>query len=130
MNAPGRLLAWTCAAVVALPLSPCAFFWSTFCRHEPAGTLVSFSADAPRTCCKGHSEPAQRPTPAREKPCEGDCCKISPYTTSGEEHLGLSLAPAAAVVSFGDAPAPGAILSASVVPRPLALHVLHCQWRC
>jgi len=130
MRPLSRTAVWICLAIVALPLSPCAFF-SSAC----GGTVHAAQAEpvsAERSCCAEHSKPASEPVQGDEDSCPQDCCKLSPFVP-----------PAVPVVH--DAPqllAMVAILpevsSAVSSPRELErdlpavaipLHVLHCQWR-
>lgn len=132
MSAPGRVVGWICAVVVALPLSPCAFFSTACCAHdEPATDEVVQTSERP--CCASHAAPAEKPDrPQPEKPCQGECCLLSPFVQTGEK-LVLAVPPAAlaaAIVHFDAAPAGEAVLLSSAAPQPLSLQVLHCQWRC
>jgi hypothetical protein len=132
MNAPGSVLAWVCAAVVALPLSPCAFFSSTCCHKAEAGETASADQAAERPCCAEHSQPVERPAKQdREQPCQGDCCLLSPFAQTAEKVvLASPLAIVALAVGPSDvSPAGEAFLPTSAAPQPLSLQVLHCQWR-
>jgi hypothetical protein len=132
MNAPGRVVVWVCAAVVALPLSPCAFFSIACCTHDvPAAAEVAQASQRP--CCAQHSEPARQPSPKhpQKKPCSGDCCRVSPFTKGGEKLVLPAIAPAllAVLPHFDVASVGDAMLPASAASQLVSLRVLHCQWR-
>ncbi|MEX0677531.1 MAG: hypothetical protein WD063_10680 [Pirellulales bacterium] len=132
MNAPGTVLVWICACIVALPLSPCAFFTGAHCRREQAAKADLAPAPA-RSCCAGHNEPARPPSqPHRKQPCPSDCCRTSPIAPTSEK-LVLASQPVALFAvppQFGDSTVGGIAPSAIAAPQPLSLHILHCQWRC
>jgi hypothetical protein len=132
MNAPGRVVVWVCAAVVALPLSPCAFFSTAACRGKQAAT-EQVARTSERPCCAQHTRPLDQPTePKREKPCRGECCLLSPFAQTGDKLVLES--PALTVLSvlphFDGTPSAEATFLTSAAAQPLSLHILHCQWRC
>lgn len=129
MNAPGRVLVSICAAVVTLPLSPCAFVAAACKGHELQAKREA--AQAPqRSCCS--SQPADEPSqPQPSKPYSGECCRISPFTKTGETvDLGLAAAALTILTHVDVTPTGDAPFLPVAVPQPLSLHILHCQWRC
>jgi hypothetical protein len=130
MNAPGKALAWVCAGVVALPLSPCAFFSVTSCHEAEAGQAVAETSERP--CCAQHGQPAEQPAPSdRQQPCQGDCCFLDPFAQTAERVVVASplAIPAELVPQFDPSPACEAPSLTSAAPQPSSLQVLHCQWR-
>jgi hypothetical protein len=132
MSAPGTVLVWMLTAIVALPLSPCAFIASARC-HDPVKATVEVAKQPARSCCAQNTQPAEQPAhKERQKPCAGDCCRLSPFGPTVEK---LALAAQPLVVSMVWAHLEslwcGDVVSPTAVHEPtLALHVLHCQWRC
>jgi hypothetical protein len=128
MAALGTLLTWVCAAIVALPLAPCAFIASA-CHHGPADAAAT--SQPARSCCAQHSEPAAPDSDQpREKPCSGECCKLSPYVPPLEK-VALDAHPLALVAvlpALEDAVAATSHASDAALPPPGSLQILHCQW--
>jgi hypothetical protein len=132
MDAPGTLLAWILTAIVALPLSPCAFIASADCQI-PAKATVEVAQQPARSCCADSTQPAERPShQEQQKPCAGDCCRLSPFGPTVEKLVHAAPPLVASMVWphvesswSGDVVCPAAALEPS-----LPLHVLHCQWRC
>ena len=130
MSAPGTVLVWICAGIVALPLSRCAFFTGDCHQHQPQAKT---DAAPERFCCAHGDEPAPRPSqPDRENPCTSDCCRTSPFAPASEK---LIVAPPPvellAMLPRCDNSATGGIaVVTTAVWQPLSLNILHCQWRC
>jgi hypothetical protein len=142
MHAFRTLTVWTCLLIVALPLSPCAFFSSSCCNHETAlvnsspatnPTATDEACDQPgQSCCAHHDNKSLRSAPLPgDRPCMAECCLLSPFV------------PQLAKVVFDAHP----LAVALVLPQPVAiamspfeaaslplaadppLQILHCQWR-
>jgi hypothetical protein len=131
-----RTSVWICLAIVALPLSPCAFFSSACCGSEHAADTQAISqmpVSAERPCCAKHSEPIDKPVQGEDSnSCQHECCKLSPFVPP-------------AVPVMHDAPLmlamvalPPEVSSAVSSPREferdlpavaIPLNLLHCQWR-
>ena len=126
-----RTAVWICLAIVALPLSPCAFFSSACCGNEHAAASEAVSAERP--CCAKHSEPANQPIQGGDgNSCQHECCKLSPFVPAAVPVMHDAPLMLAAVVLPPD------VSSAVISPRELArdlhaeaipLTILHCQWR-
>lgn len=131
MRALSRTTVWVCLAIVALPLSPCAFFSSACCGEEQAVATEVVSPEQP--CCAKHAAPVQTPQGGSDgDSCQHECCKLSPFVPS-------------AVPVMHDAPLMLAALdfmpmAFSAVSNPceiardvsavgIPLNILHCQWR-
>jgi hypothetical protein len=132
MSAPGTFLVWMLTAIVALPLSPCAFITSACCQ-KPAEATDEVAPRPARSCCAQHGQESERPAPKnRQKPCAGECCQLSPFAPTVEKVM----PPAQPLVALLLLPPVdigwvGAVVSPTVAVEPsLPLHVLHCQWRC
>ena len=130
MSAPGKLLAWLCAGIVAMPLSPCAFLMDACHARAHQAASAKAAALAGSCCAKNRERPADRP--AREAPCRGDCCRVVPLVPSVEKPASQLPAPAlAAGLADSHDFASGPLLPVEgSAGRPHSLHVLHCQWRC
>ena len=123
--------------IVALPLSPCAFFSSDCCEHElaspPEVAVVDEACATPeRACCAHHSEPVQHSSPEQgQQPCKAECCRLSPFVppvakvTFDAQPLSLAVALPQPIAVYSSP------LEVSSLPLPAAppLQILHCQWR-
>jgi hypothetical protein len=149
MHAVRTLTVWACLLIVALPLSPCAFFSSSCCNHETglatqaAGLSTAEACQSPaRGCCAHHdaSHPAgahqrddsQRSAPQPgERPCKTECCLLSPFVPQLAK-VAFDAQPLAVAVAL---PQPATIFASpfEAASLPLApdpsLQILHCQWR-
>ena len=134
MHALGSSLVWLCTLIVALPLSPCAFFASACCQHE-AALETALLAEPVKPCCAQHSAP-QHGTPVKQpadnsQPCQSECCRLSPFVPVAEKVL-LDAQPelfAGVAVEIVSLPVgPLALPSAPLAEAP-PLRILHCQWR-
>jgi hypothetical protein len=123
--------------IVALPLSPCAFFSSACCEHEsasPTESVVSEEAcpTPERACCAHHSQPVEKSAPIEgQQPCKAECCQLSPFVPQ-TVNVAFDVQPMALALVLPQLNA----ISASpfdVPSLPLAatppLQILHCQWR-
>lgn len=132
MNALGTVLVWISAAIVALPLSPCAFFSSACCGHKQAAQAEEVAHDAERPCCAQHEPPAKPADDGEhERPCSSVCCQVSPFVPA--EQVVVDAHPwamLAALSPLADAPIENVAAQPLVLRPPIPLQVLHCQWRC
>lgn|GEM_PF-3018167 len=130
MQPINRTAVWICLAIVALPLSPCAFFSSACCGSERAPQAEPVSAERP--CCVKHSEPSSTPVQDGNNSCQHECCKLSPFVPPVSPVMhDASLMLAMVVI-------PPEVTSVVSSPRDLErdlstaaipLNLLHCQWR-
>lgn len=132
MNAPGTALVWMLTAMVALPLSPCAFIASASC-NDPAKATVEVAQRPARSCCAHDRQPAEQPVPKeRQKPCGGDCCRLSPFGPTVEKPVLAAQPLGLAMVwpHIENAWSVVVISPTAALEPSLPLHVLHCRWRC
>ncbi len=128
MHSLGTSLVWLCTLIVALPLSPCAFFASASCQHESTAESAVV-AEPIKPCCAQHRAPVKRPAD-HGKPCESECCRLSPFVPVAEkafvdaQPLALVSAPELAALPVRPLAPPSAVM-AEAPP----LQILHCQWR-
>ncbi len=134
MHALGTSLVWLCTLIVALPLSPCAFFASASCRNEPAIESALLSEPV-SSCCAQHGgpekQPGDRPLDEEGMPCQGECCRLSPFVPLAEKVLvdAQPLAVASALPQVVALPARPLALPGAVLAEAPPLQILHCQWR-
>jgi hypothetical protein len=138
----GTTIVWICMLIVALPLSPCAFFSNACCQHEKASPEAAAANEAcanpERACCAHHSESSgqsklveQSAPQHSQQPCKAECCRLSPFVPPVVK-VAFDAQPLALAVAL---PQPIAVYSSPLeVPSlPLAaappLQILHCQWR-
>ena len=131
MSASGTVLLSICAARAALPLSPCAFFASG-CRGHQQHAKVEVEPAPAHSCCAHDDEPAGNQSQRQREPSNGDCCRTSPFVPMGQKLVAASQPAAflAVLPRLDDSSVGGIAPIAIVVPQPLSLHILHCQWRC
>lgn len=130
MRPLSRTVVWICLAIVALPLSPCAFFSSACCGAAHATAAEPVSAERP--CCAKHSESAGKPVQRDNDSCQHECCKLSPFVPPAAPAMNDAPLMLALVVL------PSEVTSVVSSPRELErdlpaaaipLNILHCQWR-
>lgn len=140
MHALRTLTVWACLLIVALPLSPCAFFSSSCCSHE-TGLVNSTSAADPsadeacdhqQSCCAHHDSNSQRTTPqSDQRPCKAECCLLSPFVPQLVKVVFDAQPLAVAMVlppPVGIEWNPFEAVTLPLAPDP-PLQILHCQWR-
>jgi hypothetical protein len=144
----GRVLAFVCGVVLALPPGWC-------CKATAGGccgpALPSPPAPAPAGCCTSKScaseacarsccpkEPAdERPAPAPthpkpNRPCDTACCEQAP-TIAPKVEPPVDLGPVGVQTTFTETADPEAVAVLVGVPPRAAfppLHILHCVWLC
>jgi hypothetical protein len=131
MHALSSSLVWLCTLIVALPLTPCAFFNSARCRHEPAAEAATL-AEAARPCCTQQSAPAKRPAEENDRPpCQSECCRLSPFVPLAEKvpFDAQPLAVASALPQIVAQPGRPLVFPSAELAEAPALQILHCQWR-
>ena len=130
MHALGTSLVWLCTLIVALPLTPCAFFSSAGCRHEAAAEAAALAEPA-KPCCSQHSAPVQRTENENQPPCQSECCRLSPFVPLAEKVLvdAPPLALAGALPQIVALPVRPLALPSAVLADAPPLQILHCQWR-
>lgn len=130
MSTLSTLVTWVCAAVVSLPLAPCAFITEKCCPDE-----VPTQAAAPQpagSCCADHAKPVDLPSGDHEPdPCSGRCCQLSPYVQLEKQIVDLApLGQPALISTVDEAPLGQPVAVAVSLGEPISLQVLHCRWRC
>jgi hypothetical protein len=140
MNLARTLLASTCMALVALPITPitpCALLPGVCSAHESAADAPE--ASVPRSCCSAdydEGSTASHDVSSHDKqggPCSRGCCRLSSIAPVVEKvafepsqvwaHV---FVPTTVDSTNRDRPAP----SMELLPPPLTLQSLHCLWRC
>jgi hypothetical protein len=125
-----RTAVWICLAIVALPLSPCAFFSSDCCGTEHAQRSEPISAERP--CCAKHSETSSTPVQGDSDSCQHECCKLSPFVppTSPVMHdAPLMLAMVALPSEVSSVVSSPREFDRHLLAETIPLNLLHCQWR-
>lgn len=131
MHALSSSLTWLCTLIVALPLSPCAFFSSANCQHEPA-VKTGALAEPAQTCCAQHGTPLTTPAEKQDSPpCQSECCRVSPFVPVAEKVLvdAPPLALAGAIPQIVALPGRPLAVPSAVLAEAPPLQILHCQWR-
>lgn len=144
----GRVLAFVCVVVLALPSGWCCQATAGGCcgpalpsapAPASAGCCTSeacASKTCARSCCSKETadeRPAPAPTqPKPNRPCDTACCEQAP-TIAPKVELPVDLEPVGIRTTFTETVDPEAeVVSVGVPPRSAfpPLHVLHCVWLC
>lgn len=124
-------LVWFCTLIVALPLSPCAFFASA-CSPVAAEADRDVQPDV-APCCAEHAPRQSSPMEQRDShPCERQCCQLSPFVPPAEKVLASAplLLMATALADFVVSPASPLAAASAPLAETVPIQILHCQWRC